>query len=115
MKKVLSVLLLLVLASSFAYAADEATPGDAVKAVAAAPFVVTGKVLSVMAGEKENSVTVENESGETKIFPIDQTAQIVDASLNVATLGALKSGDKVKVEGTKAGDKETVKSVTVQK
>lgn len=118
MKKVIAVLLLLAVSSSFAYAVDEpSTAGEAVKAVAEAPFVVTGKVLSVFTEPQsgKGSVTVASESGETKVFPIDQTVQIVDASLSIATLGAIKSGDKVSVEGTKSGETEKVNAVKVQK
>jgi hypothetical protein len=117
MKKVIAVLLVLAVMGSFAYAADEmAATGDAVATIVESPFVVTGKVLNVVTGQDNvGTVTVSNDSGETKVFPIDQTVQIVDASMTVATLGVIKSGDTVTVEGTKAGDKETVKAVTVAK
>jgi hypothetical protein len=82
--------------------------------------VTVGKVVSVTGAEtgeeKNGSVTVEDESGETKIFPIDATVKIVDGTLGALTLSDIKEGQKVKVEHFDRDDgKEKVQAVEVVK
>jgi DUF917 family protein len=121
--KILFTVLTLVLASSLCYAAEmeseEAT--EPVGAVVEASGMFVGKVSSVvedtMAGGKaKNYVTVSNETGQTKMFPVDDTVNIVDSAFNALTLDQLKMGQKVAVEYSEGSSgQEKATSITVEK
>ncbi len=121
MKKFLMTAFMLALASSICYAAegDEPAATEPVGAVIEATGVFVGKITSVIGesttgGKIDTTVTVADESGKTKIFPVDETVKIVDATFNALTLDQLKEGKKVSVEYSKEGDSEKAKTVKVE-
>ncbi len=77
--------------------------------------VFVGKVTSAVeiAATGQRQISVENETGECRIFPFCATTKIVDTAVSVATFNVLKTGKKVKVEYIKEGTAEKAKSVTV--
>ena len=123
MKKLLIVVAVLVLAASFCYAQDTAASKEAepkatepVGAVVETTGVFVGNITSVVeesAGANKGSLILADESGKTKIFPVDPTVKILDNTFNALTFNQLKKGEKVSVEYTK-GATEKTKSVTVQ-
>ena len=120
MRKLVLVVLVAMLAASFAYAdcgnCGSSCSKDPVTGTIDATGKFVGTVASVVTGEKESSVTVADSNGATKVFPIDQATKIVDATLNIATLGQLKAGDKVAVDYAKdASGKEAAKAIVVTK
>ena len=78
-----------------------------------------GTVVSVkeeeVDGKKTGTVELQDESGETKIFPIDATVKVVDGALGAITFSDLKKGQKVAVEQAQTfesnGKVETIKVV----
>ncbi len=118
MKKIAIVILALVVTASFCYAAESVksqTATEPVGAVIETTGVFVGQISSVvensLAGGKAKSyVTVSDDTGKTRMFPVDATVKIVDAGFNAITLNQLKKGEKVSVEysGKKA------KSINVQ-
>lgn len=88
-----------------------------VGAVVEAMDVFAGKITSAVeiALTGERKITVENETGESRIFPLRTTTKIVDSTLNTATFNELKEGERVKVDYTKEGGIDTAKEVAIQK
>lgn len=119
MKKIFAVIVLLVLAAAVCNAAEEGATkaAEPVGAVIEATGVFVGTVSSVVTegvtgGQVKGSILVSSETGETKLFPVDDTVKIVDAAFNIVTLNQLKKGEKVEVQYTKAPDgAEKVSSV----
>gem|GEM_PF-1755879 len=123
MNKIMLAVLALVLASSLCYAAEgmseKAT--EPVGAVVEASGMFVGKVSSVvedtMAGGKAKGyVTVSDETGQTKMFPVDDTVKVVDTTFNALTLNQLKAGEKVAVQYSKdKNGKEKATTIKVEK
>jgi hypothetical protein len=69
-------------------------------AVVEAAGVFAGKIASAteIAVTGERKITVENETGECRIFPFCATTKIADNTFDTATFGKLKKGERVKVE-----------------
>jgi hypothetical protein len=117
MKKVLVAVAALVLAASLCYAAEEAAPKatEPLGAVVETGGVIVGKMTNVVekslgGGKKEGSLILADDSGKTKIIPLDNTVEVLDAAFHAVTLNQLK-GKKVSVatEGGKAKKVQQVK------
>lgn len=98
---------------SFCYAAEEATPQatEPLGAVAETGGVIIGKLTNVIekslgGGKTENSLVMAEDNGKTKIVPLDNTVEALDAGFNAVTLNQLK-GKTVSVEVSKTGGKAT--------
>lgn len=122
MKKYLLVIAVIALTAVSAYAAtDNKTATEPLGAIVEASGVFIGTVSEVVVdtvtvGQAKGTVTVADESGKTRIFPVDDTVKIVDATVNVMTLNQLKKGQKVEVQYSKAPTgEEKVSSVKVMK
>ena len=120
MKKLLLVIAVVALMAASVYAADnDKTATEPLGALVDASGVFVGTVTSIAVdtltvGQAKGTVTVADESGKTRIFPVDDTVKIVDATVNVITLNQLKKGEKVEVQYTKAPNgAEKVSSVKV--
>ncbi|HPM42426.1 MAG TPA: hypothetical protein PLV52_01175 [Candidatus Omnitrophota bacterium] len=79
--------------------------------------VFVGKITSSMeiAATGQRQITVENETGECRIFPFCATTKVIDAAVGAATFNVLKTGKQVQVEYVKEGSADKAKSVTVTK
>ena len=79
--------------------------------------VFTGKIASAVeiACTGERKITVENETGECRIFPFCATTKVADKAFDTITFDKLKKGERVKVDYTEEGGVEKAKEVTVQK
>lgn len=121
MKKILIAVIALVLTAAAGYAADESgtQASEPVGAIVEAGGVFVGTVSTVVADTVTGGkgiVTVADEKGQTKIFPVDETVKVVDATLNAVTFNQLKTGEKVEVEYSKAPDgAEKPSSIKVMK
>jgi len=109
MKNILMAIVALMLAASMCYAAEDAKPQatEPVGAVIETGGVIVGKMTTVIekslgGGKTENSLVMAQDDGKTKIIPLDNTVQAVDAAFNGVTLNQLK-GKKVSVEVSKSG------------
>jgi len=118
MKKIVIVIFALVVISGLCYAADvEKTPKatEPIGAVIETGGVFIGKIIGsaekATTGKKE--ITVQSDTGETRVFPFAETTELVDNTFNALTFNQLKKGESVKVEYTKQGG--AAKAVTVQK
>lgn len=118
MKKIAVVIFALAVISGLCYAADvEKTPKatEPVGAVIETGGVFVGKIIGSVekatTGKKE--ITVQSDTGETRVFPFAETTELVDNTFNALTFNQLKAGEKVKVEYKKEGG--AAKAVTVQK
>ena len=119
MKKILVAVIAVAFAASIVYAmeGDQSKANEPVGAVVETTGVFVGKITSVVeesVGANKGSLILADESGKTKIFPVDPTVKIVDDTFNALTLNQLKKGEKVSVEYSKGGT-DQAKSVTVQK
>ena len=79
--------------------------------------VFVGKITSSMeiAATGQRQITVENETGECRIFPFCATTKVIDAAVGAATFNVLKTGKQVQVEYVKEGSADKAQSVTVTK
>ena len=120
MKTIAITLYVILVASAACYAADtqcvlekEPQATEPVGAVVETVGVFVGKIVSAceIACTGERKLTVENETGECKIFPFCATTKVADSTFHTATFNQLKKGEKVKVEYTEKG----AKAVTVEK
>jgi len=120
MKIIAITLFVMLVASAACYAADtrcvlekEPQATEPVGAVVETVGVFVGKIVSAceIACTGERKLTVENETGECKIFPFCATTKVADSTFHTATFNQLKKGEKVKVEYTEKG----AKAVTVEK
>jgi hypothetical protein len=124
MKRAAIIILVLAVAGGLCYAEDkfcvmEKTTKHAtepVGAVVETAGVFVGKIASAVeiATTGERKITVENETGECKIFPFCQTTKIADNTFHAVTFDKLKSGEEVKVEYAKEGGVEKAKKVVVE-
>jgi len=92
------------------------TAKNPVGAVVETTGVFVGKIVSAVeiACTGERKITVENETGECKIFPFCATTKISDKAFNTVTFSALDKGDTVKVEYMKENGAEKAKAVVVE-
>ena len=110
MKKALAILLVLAFAGTVCFAqTDTAKPAPvapvvkpavtmASKAETFVGKVVSGIVADPAKGITKSTVNVVDEMGKTTVFTVKSTAKVLDKTLNVITLGQLKTGDKVQVK-----------------
>jgi len=79
--------------------------------------VFVGKIASAVeiACTGERKITVENETGDCKIFPFCATTKVIDESFGAVTFDKLKKGESVKVDYAEDGGIEKAKEVTIQK
>lgn len=113
MKKILIAIVAVIAAASLCYAAQEAKPKatEPIGAVIETSGVLVGKLTNVIekslgGGKTENSLVMAEDSGKTKVIPLDNTVKIVDAGFHAVTLNQLK-GKKVSVEVSKESGKAT--------
>lgn len=85
---------------------------EPVGAVVETVGVFVGKIMSAceIACTGERKLTVENETGECKIFPFCATTKVADSTFHATTFNQLKKGEKVKVEYNEKG----AQAVTVE-
>jgi hypothetical protein len=76
-------------------------------------FVGTITSAAEIALTGERKVTVENETGETRIFPFSSATKITDKTFHAATFDQLKKDRKVEVEYAEEGAVPTAKKVTI--
>jgi hypothetical protein len=112
-KKIMIVVFALILATSLSYAAEKPTvkATEPVGAVVETSGVIIGKMTNAIekslgGGKTEGSLVLADESGKTRIIPLDDTVRVLDAGFNIVTLNQLK-GRKVAVETSKKGGKAT--------
>lgn len=120
MKKILMAVFVVALAASVCFAADDAPKAtEPLGAVVETGGVIVGKITSVVeksfgGGKTENSLVLAEDSGKTKIIPLDNTVKFLDSTFDVITLKQLKKGDKVAVEVSKDASGQA-KAMTVKK
>ncbi len=123
MKKILMAAFVLSLAASLCYAVEGDKPKatEPVGAVVETAGIFVGKITTVVekslgGGKTEGSLVLADDSGRTKIIPLDNTVKILDTAFNVLTLKQLKKGESVTVEYTKPeSGKEKAKTIKVLK
>ena len=131
MNKIIAAVLVAIFAAGISYAGDKnfgpkdrfcviekrPTATEPVGAVVETTGVFVGKIASALevAFTGERKITVENETGEARIFPFAATTKVVDGTFNTVTFDKLKKGDKVKVDYMKDGGIDKAEEVTVQK
>ena len=124
MKSAFIVIYAILFLSVAVYAADkycvidkEPKAKEPIGAIVETTGVFVGKIVSAceIAITGERKITVENETGECKIFPFCQTTKLADDTFNAVTFNKLKAGEKVKVEYAEDGGTAKAKSVTVTK
>lgn len=113
MKKIMIAVFALILATSLAFAAEKPTvkATEPVGAVVETSGVIIGKVTNAIekslgGGKTEGSLVMADESGKTRIIPLDDTVKVLDTGFHAVTLNQLK-GRKVAVEVSKTGGKAT--------
>ena len=111
MKKIVIVVFALILATSLVYAAEKPTvkATEPVGAVVETGGVIIGKITNAVekslgGGKTEGSLVMADESGKTRIIPLDDTVKVLDTGFHAVTLNQLK-GRKVAVEVSKTGGK----------
>lgn len=89
---------------------------EPVGAVVETAGVFVGKIAAMteIAFTGERKLTVENETGECRIFPFCATTKIADDTFHAATFNQLKKGEKVKVEYAEEGGVAQARKVTVE-
>ena len=90
---------------------------EPVGAVIETAGVFVGKIAAVteIAFTGERKLTVENETGECRIFPFCATTKIADDTFHAATFNQLKKGECVKVKYSKDGGIEKAEEVIIEK
>lgn len=101
MVKIFVAIAVLFCAASVCFAADQAPKAtEPVGAVIEASGVFVGKVVGAteeaLTGERK--VTVKSETGETRIFPFNETVEFVDKTFHALTFNQLKPGEDVTVK-----------------
>lgn len=116
MKKILTAVAALILAASLSYAAQEPTvkATEPAGAVVETTGVLIGKVTNVIekslgGGKTEGSLVMADDTGKTKIIPLDSTVKVLDTTFHALTLNQLK-GRKVSV-AVSGGKGTTVQEV----
>lgn len=124
MKAIAIAVMIIIIACTVSYAKDkycvidkEPKATEPVGAVVETVGVFVGKIASAteIAFTGERKITVENETGECKIFPFCATTKVADEAFHTATFNQLKKGEKVRVEykeelGVAKVDKVTIES-----
>ena len=118
MKKILIVSFMLICAAAICYAANNDAPKatEPIGAIVETGGVFVGKLTSVIekslgGGRKINSLMMADDSGKTKIIPLDNTVKILDDSFHVITLNQLKPGEKISVKYSKENMADTVQVI----
>ena len=82
--------------------AQEHTPmaTEPIGAVIETTGVFLGKIIAGCeeAFTGERTVTMDTTTGDTKVFPFNNTVELVDKGVDIVTLGAFKAGDDVTVK-----------------
>lgn len=115
MSKILIMVMVIVSAASFCYAAEKAV--EPVSATIEETGTFIGKIVSVVTGgaaetakgAKQSSVVVTDEAGKVMVFPVDSTVKIVDATMNTVPVKQLAEGTKVTVEYITGQRTKTIK------
>ena len=86
-----------------------------VGAVVECAGVFVGKIASAceIAATGQRQITVENQTGECRVFPFCTTTKIADKTFGAATFDSLKPGKPVEVTYVEEGGTPTAESVTV--
>ena len=123
--KVLVIAILAMMVACTSYCADdkfcviEKKPQatEPVGAVIETAGVFVGKIAAAteIAFTGERKLTVENETGECRIFPFCATTKIADDTFHTATFNQLKKGECVKVKYSKDGGIEKAEEVIIEK
>ena len=106
MKKIVLALLAVVFVASICYAEASGKSHHVPKATEPIGAVIeTGGVfIGTIVGAAEQAttgkkeITVKSDTGETRIFPFDETVQFVDKTFHILTFNQLKAGEKVTVK-----------------
>jgi len=104
--KIAIAILALVLVAGVSFAAAEKAPKatEPFGAVIETTGVFVGKIVGAteeaLTGERK--VTVKNDTGETRIFPFNETVELVDKGFHALTFNQLKPGEDVTVKIKKA-------------
>lgn len=90
---------------------------EPVGAVVETAGVFIGKIAAMteIAFTGERKLTVENETGECKIFPFCATTKVADDTFHAATFNQLKKGECVKVKYSEEGGVEKAEEVIIEK
>ena len=118
MKKAIIVLALLVVVAASASAEPVKSDRDPIRHMVNATGTLVGNIVYVTTagtGGDKTEIAVKDEKGATHVFPVDATANVVGATVNVATLGELRKGQKVKVDYETKGGKTTATAVAPAK
>lgn len=116
MKKILITIVAVLVTASFCCAADCPKPKatEPAGAIVETGGILVGKLTNVIekslgGGKTENSLVMAQDDGRTKIIPLDNTVQALDAGFHAITLNQLK-GRKVSVT-TESGKATKVQEV----
>jgi hypothetical protein len=116
-KKMLIAVVAFVCIASLCYAAEGETAKatEPIGAVVETGGVFIGEISSAIEESMggKGDITVVDETGKTRIFPVDSTVKVIDNTFNALTLNQLKKGEKVSVEYTKEGGSDKAKSIQV--
>ena len=90
---------------------------EPVGAVIETAGVFVGKIAAAteIAFTGERKLTVENETGECRIFPFRATTKLADDTFHTVTFNQLKKGECVKVKYSKDGGIEMAEEVIIEK
>lgn len=105
--KIIIAILALVLVTGLSFAAEQQkTPKatEPIGAVIETTGVFVGKIIGAAeeATTGEKKVTVRSETGETRVFPFNETVELVDKGFHALTFNQLKPGEDVTVKIKKA-------------
>ena len=126
MRAIAIAVMIMIIACTSSYAKDkfcvidkEPKATEPIGAVVETAGVFVGKIAAMteIAFTGERKLTVENETGECRIFPFCATTKVADETFHAATFNQLKKGEKVKVEykeelGVAKAEKVTIESNT---
>ena len=124
MKKILGILVVLAFVGSICFAQEAAKTSPAPtkpSSVASATKTIVGKVVSVMVADPAKGITngainIVDTTGKTTNFTVSSVAKVLDTTFNIISLNQLKTGDKVKIKGSKTTTGgEEAQSITLLK
>lgn len=98
--KISIAILALVLTAGLSFAAEQAPKAtEPIGAVIETAGVFVGKIVGAAeeATTGEKKVTVKSATGETRVFPFNETVELVDKGFHTLTFNQLKPGDDVTV------------------
>lgn len=99
--KIAIAILALVLVTGVSFAAEKAPKAnEPIGAVIETTGVFVGKIVGAAeeATTGERKVTVKSATGETRVFPFNETVELVDKGFHILTFNQLKPGDDVTVK-----------------